>query len=66
MAENMTAENFTYWLQGFMELTDGQSRPTEQQWKMIREHLNLVFDKVTPDMEFPKPQFKPRRDKRVC
>jgi len=42
----MTPENFCYWLQGFSEL-NGQA-PTEDQWKSIAEHLELVFKKVTP------------------
>lgn len=42
----MTAEQFTYWLQGFVELTDG-TPPTREQWHQIEEHLQLVFTKVT-------------------
>lgn len=45
----MTPEQFCYWLQGFFELScpiDGLS-PT--QIAMIRDHLDLVFTKVTPD-----------------
>lgn len=43
----MNAEKFSYWLQGFVELTDGQ-HPTERQWAIIKDHLQLVFTKVTP------------------
>ncbi|MDE1179487.1 hypothetical protein [Paraburkholderia sp.] len=43
----MTAEQFAYWLQGFTELTQGQT-PSPAQWKCIREHLETVFKKVTP------------------
>lgn len=42
----MTAEQFTYWLQGYAELNDAP--PSEQQWQAIRDHLALVFNKVTP------------------
>lgn len=42
----MNAEQFCYWLQGFSELTPEQ--PTPEQWKAIKEHLELVFRKVTP------------------
>jgi hypothetical protein len=42
----MKAESFTYWLRGFVELTDG-SLPTGSQWAMIKEHLDLVFNKQT-------------------
>jgi hypothetical protein len=43
----MTAEQFTYWLQGYAELNDAP--PTPEQWQAIRDHLALVFNKVTPD-----------------
>ncbi|MDN7490578.1 hypothetical protein QZM35_22975 [Burkholderia sp. AU45274] len=43
----MTPENFAYWLNGFIELTQGQT-PNPAQWKAIKEHLDLVFKKVTP------------------
>ena len=41
----MQPQEFCYWLQGFAELNG--SKPTTQQWEMIKEHLNLVFNKVT-------------------
>jgi hypothetical protein len=43
----MTPEQFTYWLQGFVEMCG--EMPTEEQWDMIKEHLQLVFDKKTID-----------------
>jgi len=45
----MDALNFAYWLNGFAELHGG-TPPSEAQWKAIREHLALVFNKVTPAM----------------
>lgn len=45
----MNSESFAYWLQGFVELNGGQI-PTEDQWRSIVEHLNLVFKKVTPPL----------------
>ncbi|QIC87519.1 hypothetical protein F0336_14145 [Serratia liquefaciens] len=42
----MTPEQFTYWLQGFVELHG--DLPTDDQWKSIKEHLQTVFVKVTP------------------
>ena len=42
----MTPENFTYWLQGFVELNG--DCPNEFQWQEIKNHLALVFNKVTP------------------
>jgi hypothetical protein len=44
----MTPENFCYWLQGLFEhRKDGQITLTEI--KSIRDHLALVFTKVTPE-----------------
>lgn len=42
----MSAEQFAYWLQGFVELSNG-TPPTAEQWSKIEEHLQLVFTKVT-------------------
>lgn len=50
----MTPEQFTYWLQGFVELNGGKV-PTPAQWKSIKEHLTEVFHKVTPPVEHEKP-----------
>lgn len=44
----MTAEQFTYWLQGFMETADPKTID-EKQTQIIKDHLALVFNKVTPD-----------------
>lgn len=46
----MTAEQFTYWLQGFMETADPKSID-EKQTQIIKDHLTLVFTKVTPDYD---------------
>jgi hypothetical protein len=51
----MSPEQFTFWLQGFFELTDS-NKLSSNQVKMIKEHLGLVFNKVTPPLEQkPKP-----------
>lgn len=42
----MNTQDFCYWLQGFFELT-GEDKLSEQQVKMIKEHLQLVFNKQT-------------------
>lgn len=47
----MDAEQFAYWLQGFVELNDG-TPPTAAKWESIREHLATVFTKVTTRVEF--------------
>lgn len=44
----MTQENFIYWLQGFMELSENNTL-TEKQVQIIRDHLAQVFTKKTPD-----------------
>lgn len=45
----MTAEQFCYWIQGFAELSNGP--PSAAQWKLIQDHLDLVFNKVTPRLD---------------
>lgn len=44
----MDPQQFCYWLQGFAELNNGVP-PNDMQWKAIRDHLALVFNKVTPN-----------------
>jgi hypothetical protein len=44
----MTPENFAYWLNGFFEMTE-TNKLSENQVLMIKDHLKLVFDKITPD-----------------
>jgi hypothetical protein len=44
----MDSLQFVYWLQGFSEINGGAA-PTQEQWNIIQDHLNLVFMKVTPD-----------------
>ena len=46
----MTPEQFVYWLQGFNEIRDKNAVGlSEHQWEVVREHLQTVFHKVTPD-----------------
>lgn len=49
----MTDKEFCYWLQGFVEL--GGEAPTKEQWDSIKEHLALVFTKVTTPYPSPNP-----------
>lgn len=44
----MTTEAFATWLQGFFELSDAKTLD-ERQVSIVKDHLALVFDKVTPD-----------------
>lgn len=48
----MDSVQFTYWLQGALELGQVQSF-NEDQARIIQDHLDLVFDKVTP-LRLPK------------
>ena len=43
----MTPENFCYWLQGYMEITDDY-RLNAHQASIVKDHLKLVFEKKTP------------------
>jgi len=52
----MTSEQFTYWLQGFFEMTDTE-KLTQKQTIMIKDHLKTVFNKVTPDYTGPIPPY---------
>lgn len=48
----MTSEQFTYWLQGYLEVADPKTL-NEKQVQIIKDHLALVFKKVTPDYTRP-------------
>lgn len=49
----MNFENFAYWLQGYFELNRGNSLD-EAQVSLIREHLQLCFEKKTSSLEEKK------------
>jgi len=44
----MLSTEFTFWLQGYFEISDSNNL-SPQQVQIIRDHLALVFEKVTPD-----------------
>ena len=46
----MTSEQFTYWLKGFFQLSDVTDL-NQKQVQIIKDHLNLVYDIVTPNIE---------------
>jgi hypothetical protein len=54
----MTPEQFVYWLQGYAEISRSDML-TEDEWKVIKDHLQLVFDKVTPDRSGSKAEKDP-------
>lgn len=43
----MSFESFAYWLQGYFEIS-GNSTLSDTQVQIIKDHLDLVFNKVTP------------------
>lgn len=48
----MTPENFCYWLNGWFELNqtiDHRKGATPETMEMIKNHLDLVFNKVIPE-----------------
>jgi len=45
----MTQNDFVFWLQGFVEIQNSDNPPTKEQWQIIKDHLQLVFRKVTPN-----------------
>ena len=45
----MNERDFVYWLQGFLELREGDDGLSERQVRIIRDHVELVFNKVTPE-----------------
>lgn len=44
----MTPNDFCYWLKGYFELS-GTTQLTDTQLTIIKDHLNLVFTKATPN-----------------
>ena len=50
LENKMTPEQFCYWLQGFNEIRDKeQVGLSEKEWDIVRDHLQEVFRKVTPN-----------------
>lgn len=43
----MTDRDFAYWLKGFFEIANPETI-TKEQIQIIKDHLDLVFNKVTP------------------
>ena len=53
----MTAENFVFWLNGLLEISDPKSL-NEKQIKIIKDHIALVLEKKTPDYTEVMPEIK--------
>lgn len=45
--------HFAYWLKGFFEIGNS-NKLTEIQVQIIKDHLDLAFNKVTPDRNIKK------------
>ena len=43
----MTERDFIYWLQGYLEVS-GTKKISAEQVQIIKDHLSLVLNKVTP------------------
>lgn len=54
----MTPQDFAYWLKGFMEI-ENPKKLDEKQTQIIKDHLDLVFEKQTPDRGDYVPSFQP-------
>lgn len=50
--DRLDPEKFCYWLQGFIEMS-GATSINEEQMKVLREHLELVFAKVAVQQVAP-------------
>lgn len=50
----MSPDQFVYWLQGFMEMQEPVTLDARQT-QMIKDHLALVFEKVTKSFSPPPP-----------
>ena len=46
--KKLDPRDFAFWLQGFFEISEAKTL-NEKQVKMIKEHLELIFTKITPE-----------------
>ena len=46
----MEQETFIVWLKGYVDLAE-PTEVNEREWQIIKDHLQLVFTKVTPSYE---------------
>lgn len=49
----MNSNEFCFWLNGFFELSEGDVSLTPRQVQIMKDHLALVFTKITPDRSTP-------------
>lgn len=58
----MDHKSFCYWLNGYFEISEAagvEPEFTPEVVKMIKSHLDLVFNKVTPWIQYPDFRVKP-------
>lgn len=61
----MTSEQFVYWLQGYLELS-GAKEFNEQQVQAIKDHIQLVMKKVTPNINpYPNVMYTPTTSDKI-
>ncbi len=58
----MDEVEFCRWLQGFCELQEDNTPPNKAQWVLIKEHLQLVYIKITSDLDADNIQEESWRD----
>lgn len=51
----MTSQEFVFWLNGFFEIADPKTMD-EKQIQVIKDHIALVLNKVTPDRNKEAPK----------
>lgn len=61
----MTHEQFCYWLQGLLENRAVGDFLTTKETTSIRDHLSLVFEKVTPDLSDRDKRRNEHREKQI-
>lgn len=65
----MDPENFVYWLQGFFEITGKPVSLNEEQTKMVKDHLEYVFQHMAAKNQtiHPRSLFGPSSsEKLIC
>lgn len=54
----MTTEQFAYWLKGFLEI-ENPTTLDKRKTQIVKDHLELVFKKETPNRDFNSPPEEP-------
>lgn len=61
----MTPEQFTYWLQGYLEVENPKQLGIKET-KIIKDHLKTVFKKVTPERDKTDYSYQNRNNTKIC